>query len=79
VKQETRRKQATFVKLDPAQREVLDGLAKAEGSTMSALLRRAAIAVFHLPIDGTETAAAGANHAAEDNAASTPAVTGGAR
>lgn len=39
----------TFVRLDGEHHEILAALAESEGTTISALLRRAAIQVFSLP------------------------------
>lgn len=47
--QQTGHKGVTFVKLDESHRELLRELAESEGTTISALLRRAVITYFNLP------------------------------
>jgi len=44
--------QGTFVKLEERHREALQERARAEGCTMSDLIRRATIQFFDLPTDG---------------------------
>ncbi len=52
----TRGTRPTFVRLDDDHHEILQGIAEAEGTTISALLRRAAIQVFSLPTGREKTA-----------------------